>query len=252
MSTSTVVGSASIAKPNYWWYRARADLLETVLAEYVGNPDRLLDVGSADGPSVGWLRATNQQIALDLDPRGLGPGGVCGSALALPFASESFDVVAAFDVVEHCDPESTAIGELVRVLRPGGRLLLSLPAYNWAWTSFDDDNGHIRRYTRPRAIAALAGTPMTVNRATYAFTSTFPMFAGERLARRAVGALRRKRAVAADGAVPPLPELPAPLEKMLMKLAALDGRLLRSRDLPFGSSVIVAATKNLREVESHR
>lgn len=242
-TTSPVVGSASIAKPNYWWYRARADLLETVLAQYVDNPDRLLDVGSADGPSVGWLRTTGQQIALDLDPRGLGPGGVCGSALALPFATGSFDVVAAFDVVEHCEPESTAIRELVRVLRSGGRLLLSFPAYNWAWTSFDDDNGHLRRYTRPRAVAALDGTGMTIERATYAFTATFPMFAGERLARRAAGALRPKRAEAAAGAVPPLPELPVPLEKLLLKLAALDGRLLRTHDLPFGSSVIIAATK---------
>lgn len=243
MTTSAVVGSASIEKPNYWWYRARADLLETVLGEFVGNPDRLLDVGSADGPSVGWLKTTGQQIALDLDPRGLGPGGVCGSALALPFASGSFDVVAAFDVVEHCAPESVAIAELVRVLRPGGRLLLSLPAYNWAWTSFDDDNGHLRRYTRPRAVAALAGTGMTVERATYAFTSTFPMFAGERLTRRAVGKVRGPRPEAADGAVPPLPEVPAALEKVLMGLTRMDRRLLRRRDLPFGSSVIVAATK---------
>jgi len=243
MTTTSVVGSASIAKPNYWWYRARADLLEAVLAPYVGNPDRLLDVGSADGPSVAWLRTTGKQIALDLDPRGLGPGGVCGSALALPLASESFDVVAAFDVLEHCVPESTAVRELVRVLRPGGRLLLSLPAYNWAWTSFDDDNGHIRRYTRPRAMAALDGSGMTVERATYAFTSTFPIFAGERLARRAAGALRPKRAAAEDGALPPLPELPNPVEKVLLKLAAVDGKLLRSHDLPFGSSVIIAATK---------
>jgi SAM-dependent methyltransferase len=80
-------------------------------------------------------------VSLDVDPRGLDVGGICGSALALPFADESFDVVAAFDVVEHCDPEAAVLNELARVLTPGGRLLLSVPAYQWAWTRFDDLSG---------------------------------------------------------------------------------------------------------------
>ena len=87
-------------------------------------------------------------MMLDIDPRGLEPGGVCGSALALPFGDATFDVVCAFDVVEHCEPEALALAELARVLKPGGRLLISVPAYQWAWTEFDEENGHHRRYTR--------------------------------------------------------------------------------------------------------
>jgi SAM-dependent methyltransferase len=82
----------------------------------------MLGVGSADGPSIGWLRGRGKQVSLDIDPRGLDAGGVCGSALALPFADESFDLVAAFDVIEHCDPEADVLSELTRVLTPRGRL----------------------------------------------------------------------------------------------------------------------------------
>ena len=57
--------------------------------------------------------------------------------LALPFADDSFEVVGAFDVLEHCDPEDLALAELRRVLQPGGRLLLSIPAYDWAWSDHD-------------------------------------------------------------------------------------------------------------------
>src|SRR5688500_3266185 len=78
-------GSASIVQPDYWWYTARESLLRTALSEYVGEPRRVLDVGSADGPSVGWLRTSGHHVSLDVDPRGLSPGDVCGSALALPF-----------------------------------------------------------------------------------------------------------------------------------------------------------------------
>src|SRR5690349_1024653 len=112
--TSAHGGSASIAEPTYWWYRARTDLLRTVLEPYVDRDARILDVGSADGPSVGWLRGGTRHASLDLDPRGLGRNGVCGSALSLPFADASFDIVAAFDVIEHCDPEQDALEEVAR------------------------------------------------------------------------------------------------------------------------------------------
>ena len=75
-------GSPSLNAPEYWWYTARARLLQTVLEPYAAGARRVLDVGSADGPSVGWLAASDLKVAMDIDPRGLVPGGVCGSAAA--------------------------------------------------------------------------------------------------------------------------------------------------------------------------
>lgn len=236
-------GSASIELTDYWWYRVRSRLLKTILEPYVGTPDRVLDVGSADGPSIGWLTARGLKVALDIDPRGLEPGtGVCGSAMQLPFADASFDVVGAFDVVEHCEPESAAVSELARVLVPGGRLLISVPAYQWAWTDFDDENGHHRRYTRARAIAAVEAQGLEVLRASYAFASTFPLFAAERAFRRV------RQAVSGDGRRRPadvvsVPEVSPTLDRVLTWLGGVDERALRHRDLPFGSSVVIAARK---------
>jgi SAM-dependent methyltransferase len=202
----------------------------------------VLDVGSADGPSVGWLRGSGMRTALDIDPRGLGPGGVCGSVLQLPFRDGCFDVVAAFDVLEHCRPESAALAEVARVLTPGGRLLLSVPAYQWAWSDFDDENGHHRRYTRARAERAVRAAGLEVRRSTYAFTSVFPFFVAERLVRRVRNRVwRPPSGEPAD--IVSLPQVPRPLERVLLGLAELDRRALRSRDLPFGSSVLVAASK---------
>jgi SAM-dependent methyltransferase len=230
-------GSASIGAPSYWWYRARTDLLRQVLEPYVDRNARILDVGSADGPSVAWLRDGPRHVSLDLDPRGLGADGVCGSALALPFEDEAFDIVAAFDVIEHCEPEGTALDEAARVLAPGGRLLLSVPAYQWAWSDFDDQNGHHRRYTRARAVAAVERSGLVVDRATYAFASVFPFFVAERVGRR----VRPSSREAAD--VVSLPRVPKPVESVLMGLSRVDRALLARVDLPFGSSVVVAASK---------
>lgn len=235
-------GSASIDQPEYWWYRARADLLHAALGDFVADAVRVLDVGSADGPSVGWLHGVGKHTALDIDPRGLGPGGVCGSALRLPFRDGCFDVVAAFDVLEHCEPESVVLDELARVLAPGGRLLLSVPAYQWAWSDFDDENGHLRRYTRRRAVRSVQGAGLEVARATYAFAAVFPFFAAQRLASRLAGRFGRLRSTAPADIVS-LPEVSPSVERLLMGLTRWDGALLPTRDLPFGSSVLVAAIK---------
>jgi SAM-dependent methyltransferase len=235
-------GSPSIEQPDYWWYRARSELLRVALERYVGSPGRILDVGSADGPSVGWLRGRGQHVSLDLDPRGLASGGVCGSVFHLPFADGVFDVVTAFDVVEHCDPEHAALDELHRVLAPGGRLLLSVPAYQWAWTGFDEENGHHRRYTRSRARHAVEQPGLVVDRATYAFMSVFPAFTAERLVRK-VRERREGGGAQAPADVVGVPAVSPRIEQLLLRLTRVDERLLRGRDLPFGSSVFVAATK---------
>jgi len=238
----TLGGSPSIAQPDYWWYRARADLLRAALGRYVGEPGRVLDVGSADGPSVDWLRGNGCVTALDVDPRGLTPGDVCGSAMELPFASATFDVVSAFDVLEHCESESKALSEMGRVLKPGGRLLLSVPAYQWAWTSFDDHNQHHRRYTRPRLVSAVEAAGLEVIRATYAFAGTLPFFTASRLATRVrERASRGSGSVLEADAVPNLPNPGVAITRMLLGLSRIDQRLLASVDLPAGSSVVVAA-----------
>ena len=232
-------GSPSIATPDYWWYVARADLLETALRPHVEGRGLALDLGSADGPSAGWLRdAVQRTVALDIDPRGLGADGVCGSALALPFGDGAFDVVSAFDVIEHCAPEETALGEVRRVLRPGGRFLMSVPAYAWAWSDFDVANGHHRRYTRGRAVDAVERAGFTVERATYGFASVFPLFVAERASRKLT---RRRHAGPAD--IVEVPAVSRPVNDALLRMSRLDRVVLSRADLPFGSSVFLAATR---------
>lgn len=230
-------GSASLRQPDYWWYRARARLLRAALGRFLGTPERVLDVGSADGPSVGWMRGDHQHVTVDVLPHGLVPGeGVCASVLALPFPDGAFDVVSAFDVLEHCEPEAAAMRELTRVLAPGGRLLMSVPAYGWAWTDHDVRAGHHRRYTRGRLLRTVRTAGLRPRRVTYAFSAVFPFFVAERLLRR----VSRAR-----GAAPrPLTPVPPALDRLLMRLCGVDERVLAGRDLPFGSSVLVAAAKD--------
>jgi SAM-dependent methyltransferase len=144
-------------------------------------------------------------------------------------------------VIEHVDPEHAILDELARVLRPGGRLLVSVPAYNWAWSDHDTVNGHYRRYTRPRLVAAVERAGLRVDRATYAFAAVFPFFAADRLLRRAKTALVSGPTEPED--VVTLPDTPAAVDRTLARLSRFDRWWLARRDLPLGSSVVLAATK---------
>ncbi len=83
-------------------------------------------------------------------------GGLATQALAdaLPYADEAFDLVCAFDIIEHIEGDEAAMAELARVAAPGATLLLSVPIHMSAWTPFDDFVGHHRRY-EPDALLAL-------------------------------------------------------------------------------------------------
>lgn len=243
-------GSASLAADGYWWYAARERLLAAFLAADARGCRRALDLGSADGPSARWLRdEVPTVVSMDIDPRGLteAPGpAVCASALAIPFATGSFDVACAFDVIEHIDEETTALRELGRVVRPGGHVLISVPAYRWAWSDFDVANGHVRRYTRGRLVQALARAGLEVERATYAFAATLPAFAAERAARheRVRRLTGRAPGVAVAEDVVALPAVHPWLARGLLTALRLDEQVLkRGGTLPFGSSVIAAARR---------
>jgi SAM-dependent methyltransferase len=87
-----------------------------------------------------------------------------GQITALPLADEAYDLVCAFDIVEHVDDDDMALSELARVIRPGGRLLMSVPLHAALWTSFDDLVGHKRRYEPSQLLEKLNAHHFTVER----------------------------------------------------------------------------------------
>ena len=99
-------------------------------------------------------------VDLSLPPlrrlRGAGGTAVCGLVTDIPFADGAFDLLAAFDIVEHVDNDRAAFAELSRVAAPGATLLLSVPLHPEAWTPFDDLVGHHRRYQPDRLVEQLA------------------------------------------------------------------------------------------------
>jgi SAM-dependent methyltransferase len=144
------------AEDRHWWYRGRRIVLERVIEDLrLPTRARILDAGCGSGRNMVDLARHGGVTGIELSEmsvclaRKREVGEVIeGSVLEMPFDSDSFDLAASLDVIEHLEDDLGALRELRRVVAPGGSLLVTVPAYQWLWSGHDEINHHHRRYTR--------------------------------------------------------------------------------------------------------
>ena len=232
------------AEERQWWYAGMRAisfaLLEATPLPAGATAPRLLDSGCGTGSILGHLAARGRAVGVDLSPeavrlaRGRGAAVARAGLLALPFADDTFDCVTSFDVIYHrwVSDDAAAVREMARVLRPGGLLLLRVPALKMLWGAHDEAVHSRHRYTRGEVRRLLEGTGLQVVRATYANSLLFPVVATRRALDRLTG--REGSDVAF---------LPAPLEWAFGAALRLEARLVRRLSLPLGASVFALARK---------
>jgi SAM-dependent methyltransferase len=150
---ATEVRKLAALEDRHWWYRERRHLLARAVASMT--PGTALDIGAAGGGNTrvlkerGW-RATALEYSADgvevAKERGLPT--VRADATQLGFATNSLDLVLAFDLLEHLADDDACAAEVRRVLRPDGTFLVAVPADPRLWSEHDTAVGHVRRYTR--------------------------------------------------------------------------------------------------------
>jgi SAM-dependent methyltransferase len=229
----------------YWWSVGTRAIFRDWLAGAVpaGSP-RLLDLGCGAGAFAGELGEMGRVTAFDLSPEAMvwtrrrGLRDLClGNAERLPFCSAGFDAVAAVDIVEHTD-DSRTLGEIARVLKPGGVALIHVPAFPVLWGEHDEVNHHRRRYRRATLRAAIAASGLVVERLSYVNCLLFPAVLAVRLAKRGWRRLRPPHPPAAE-----IYDLPAWANGALTALLGLERTTLRRVDLPVGVSLLCLARK---------
>jgi len=175
----------------HWWYRGRRRVLRATLDGLeLPSPCRILDAGCGSGRTLDELADYGDACGVDLSPaavdasRARGHRAYLAEIGDLPYPDESFDLVTCLDVVEHTPDDRHTLSELRRVTRPGGVLLLTVPAHPALWSAHDEANHHYRRYTRRALIAAAVETDWTVAESTYFNAALLAPVAVVRLGRR--------------------------------------------------------------------
>ncbi len=230
---------------DHWWYRARWTLMEQLLADRVPAGSTALDIGCGTGELLDVLARCGAAVvagtdlseeALGYARRRVGAGTILASlAEAVPFASACAEVVVSLEVLEHLDDPLAALAEYHRVLRPGGTLLVTVPAYQSLWGAHDVAAGHRRRYRLGELRAQVSSAGFEVEEGRYYFSFLVPpaFLVRKTPLRRLVEEGSEDDASAGRVA-----------SKVFGALAAAERALLaRGRALPFGLSMFVIARR---------
>jgi SAM-dependent methyltransferase len=230
----------------HWWHVAKRRLVRGYLDTSLP-PGRCLDIGCGGGAMLAEAAELGPVVGMDLSVTALQRARdrgistlVMSEAAAVPLATGSCATVLALDVIEHHARPEALLGEIHRVLVPGGRLIVTVPAFDWMWSYADDVLGHYRRYTLRELRAELKASGFEVARVSYFHAWLLPVA----WVFRKLRALARQTKAADDFAVP------GALNRVLLALCGLERRLLGRRDLRFGLSLLAVGTKPLAPAEA--
>ncbi len=234
-------------EPSHFWFVARNHILGDVLRKRVPAPAQVLEIGCGTGFALSGMRAVFPEArfsASDIYTDGLGfaarrvPGAFLFQmdACRIPFREE-FDLIGAFDVIEHIEDDEAALAQLYQACKPGGRVLLTVPQHRWLWSRVDEFAHHQRRYTRPELLAKLSRAGLRVEYATSFVTLLLPAMWAGRLGRKRADAAQDQMDAAGLG-------IGKFANALLSAVMAFERLLIRAGiRFPAGGSLLVLASK---------
>lgn len=228
-----------------WWYNARRRVVQAFMERTVGPPSgdlRVLDNGSGFGSMIPMLARYGQVDAVEPHLRAhefldrLGVARIFPSLALAQSPGRHYDLVTMFDVLEHVEDDRSALRYVASdVLDDGGRLVVSVPAYQWLYSQHDRHNGHFRRYSAGHLAGLMREAGFSDVRCSYLMTLLFPVAAARRLW------IKRQATATKDS-----PVLPPRLNALCERVFGAEAALVRRFALPFGLSVIACGETTCR------
>ena len=220
----------------HWWYVARRRILADLIAREVDLPAdaRILEIGCGTGHNFEMLRRFGRLDAIEVDgearalaSRRLGHNVGDAPLPALTgIADGTYHLIALLDVLEHVDHRPESLTSVAAKLAPDGRILVTVPAYQWMWSAHDVAHHHKLRYSKKSLRRDAEAAGLSVRRIGYFNSLLFPLAAGVRLVGKAFGK------TSSDDKVPP-----APLNRLFTGIFGLERHLVGRLPLPAGVSL---------------
>lgn len=230
----------------HWWFRSRRDMVFRLIQKLNLPPSTaILEIGCSGGPLLQRLaqQGYTNLTGIDVSETGIavaqqkGLSNVsCMDGAHLTFPDNSFDLLIASDVLEHIEDDAQALREWNRVLRPGGQLLVFVPAFSFMWSKHDEANQHFRRYTAAQLTSLLAASNLQTTRYSYWNVALFFPAAAVRLLKRMFPGQQH---LGKDDLI----NISPLLDRLLRWLVVTENRLLQLFNAPVGVSVFALARK---------
>jgi SAM-dependent methyltransferase len=228
----------------HWWFRGRREIFTRILAPFEGTRQRILDIGFGTGAMLTFLARYGDVVGMDMSADAIRFARtrcdrpmLLGDITHVPLATASLDLVTAFDIIEHVDDDGAALAELARECRPGGHMLITVPALQFLWGNQDVNSHHRRRYTLREIDERVRAAGFVPRRLSYFNALLFPVVAAVRVARRLRG--EPQGPVKSDFTM----TKPGLVNDVLARVFATEGRMLTRWRLPVGVSVVCLAER---------
>lgn len=231
----------------HWWYEGRRRILATLIKGLKLPPDaKIMEAGCGPGANLKMLAQFGTVSAFEPDEYALNycrvysglpasqiqPGFLPAPIPAAGSFAAPFDLVGAFDVIEHVQQDQEALRALFNVTKPGGYALFTVPAFPFLWSQHDVANHHHRRYVLPEFEKKLRDAGFEITLISYYNYFLFPLVAAVRFIKKW---LKRDN---------PDETLPHPLiNKILLTIFSLEAQMLGTLPLPFGVSIIAVCQR---------
>ncbi|WP_435020448.1 class I SAM-dependent methyltransferase [Tundrisphaera sp. TA3] len=225
----------------HWWWRSReAILLDLIRSLGLPPGGEILDVGCGDGLFFPELERFGRVRGIEVDAGLLDPDGPYRDRIStLPLGDPSYEadagrfgLITALDVIEHIADDGAAVRAMAAMLRPGGLLIVTVPAFPALWDHHDEINLHHRRYTAATLRRTLDVPGLELIRLRYLYPGLFPP-------KYLVARVNRRRASKLEQHA-----LPAPwANRLLARLCLIEDRILRRLPVPFGTSALAVARR---------
>lgn len=231
---------------NHWWFAARRAIVENIIRQLrLPSDAKILDAGCGTGGNLSMLGRYGQVQGMELDEHARQMANAKGIAQVLPgtlpdkvpYQPEQFDLIALLDVLEHIEDDLGTLDTLGALLKPGGCLLISVPAFPFLWSAHDEVHYHKRRYVLDELENKLKKSGLQVTYASYFNTVLFPLISAARL----LGKLLPGRRDNGDLVMPS-----SFVNRLLFAIFASERFLLGRWSLPFGVSAMAIARKGSR------
>lgn len=240
-------GDLAALEARNFWFRARNDLIAWAVTKYFPDCGRFLEIGCGTGFVLSGIRSACPSA--ELSGSEIFSAGLEFAARRVPSAQfyqmdaghipfrDHFDVIGAFDVLEHIIDDEAVIEEVGKALRPGGGFLMSVPQHPALWSPQDEHAHHVRRYTSRELRRKLEAAGFEVIRATSFVSLLLPMMFASRLR------MRRNRAAVGFDAIDELRQ-PRAVNIALEAVMTIErGLIRRGSSFPAGGSLLVVARK---------
>jgi len=228
---------------DYWWFINKRRMVRRLLAQHQPERGTLLEVGCGGGLLSSRLQEEGWRvISSDLFPdaarfaraHGVAHALAFNAAAGWPFVAASVDAVIMLDVLEHVQDDLTCLREAWRVLQPGGVLLITVPAYPFLYSAWDEYNGHFRRYTARSLARAARASGFEIDRNTYWNAVSLPPAFLLRLKDR----IQKVKLEHLE-----FPKVSRPLNRTLQVYGRLECAWIQRCALPFGLSAMAVLRK---------